>query len=1208
MDEAGLCIILDTKFQAVEDALLEPQAVVPPAGATVFKHLPAYARFIRDTTLIPYIEEQIRIARQIKLPMLKFFEGMADDALIEMAINSHREFLTNAEENTLHQLFQRSLKLWEADQLGVMSRNEITAEDIMYAGYMRNKALLKFIPSYTTDVFEALEIVKEIDSLTVENDIAATNVYIKLLKDRINEQSLFTEALSNTTPGLNYIFDLKKQSIRYANKNTVNFFGNTLEEMELAGSGIIRDKAHAEDLPAIMEGLQQCATAADSEVISFEFRLKAANGSYPWMRNYSSVYKRDEHGGVVEIVGIILDVDKEREISDKLQVSEQQLLEAQVQTQMGSYEWDVETGEFQCTPQFRKILALDGVFDMRMLINNVHPADLKKVAAAREKALHDESGFDIEYRYLLNGNTKVLWSKGVCVTRNGNKVLRGTVMDITTRHEMLQELVANRDLYRQAQELSHIGNWSCDLATNKYTWSEELFRIYEMEPVASGEIDPVATAGYRHPDDTQMVAEVTERLKKDHTPCDYTYRIKLPSGKIKYLHVKGEIFYDEDGTAKNMFGTVQDVTEKQQFIEKLQESDHLFKQAQARTHIGNWTWDIPANKVTWSDEMYRVYGLEPQSEEVNFETYISHIHPDDRENRLKQVQHVFETGEPEDHHYRIVLPDGSIRILHTKSELLYGADGKPASMMGTCQDITEKQLLLEKLQRSDALYRQAQAISHIGNWVWDMATKKLEWSDEIYTIYELAPQSLDSSEALAKYNHPEDVELVRSSMKYAVDNLQPFDFNYRIVLENGNIKTLNARGEVEVGLAGTYKVYGTLQDITAQKTTEKQLKEYRDFIEKITDVTPSIIAAYNINTGQYSFINEAVEKLLGYPSERIMAEGAALLATIIHPDDRAYMMEQNMKALDEANNLPEGAEEPIVEFKYRMMNKNGAYRWFHTYGTIFERNEKGQVESVLNISVDITEQEEAEQAVFQKNLQLQQSNTSLEEYAYVASHDLKEPLRKVITFADRMLSTQVALLDDDGKTYLNKIMDSSKRMQKIINDLLYVSTITGNKDFQESDLGDLLAEGLLPLDQAIEDKHAVIEADALPVLPVVATQFRQLFQNLVGNSLKFARKSLAPHIKITHSFVSYKAVEHLNLAKAKKYLKIELRDNGIGFDNQYTNKIFVLFQRLHGKSEYEGTGIGLAVCKRIAENHGGTITAYGVPNGGAVFTIIIPVI
>ena len=207
-----------------------------------------------------------------------------------------------------------------------------------------------------------------------------------------------------------------------------------------------------------------------------------------------------------------------------------------------------------------------------------------------------------------------------------------------------------------------------------------------------------------------------------------------------------------------------------------------------------------------------------------------------------------------------------------------------------------------------------------------------------------------------------------------------------------------------------------------------------------------------------------------------------------------------------------------------------------------------------------------------------------------------------------MLSTQVALLDDDGKTYLNKIMDSSKRMQKIINDLLYVSTITGNKDFQESDLGDLLAEGLLPLDQAIEDKHAVIEADALPVLPVVATQFRQLFQNLVGNSLKFARKSLAPHIKITHSFVSYKAVEHLNLAKAKKYLKIELRDNGIGFDNQYTNKIFVLFQRLHGKSEYEGTGIGLAVCKRIAENHGGTITAYGVPNGGAVFTIIIPVI
>ncbi len=1047
-------------------------------GKLVFRYFPGYAAFIRDNCLVPYIAEQLRICRQIELPMMKFLEGMTDDQLITMGLESHKMFLTSAEENTLAEHLEKSLKAWVEDQLLIMKREDLTAEDISYAGFVRKKALMKFLPSYTTDLYEAIEIINEIDRLGVYNDIASTNVYIKLLQDRIKEQVFLTEALSNTTPGINFIFGLGDRSLVYANGNAERFFGNTLEDMKVMKADFLTDKLHHEDVAETIAAFDKCAAAKNGEVVTWEMRLKAGAGHYVWMRNYSSVYKRNDDGTVSQIVGIILDIDKEREVSEQLLKNERQLLDAQEQAEVGSFELDVATGKMEVTPQFKKIYEVTD-FDLYTLIDNVHPEDRERVNANRDKAIRENGIYDNEYRYRVNGKEKVIWSRGRIADRNGTKIMVGTVMDITARHQMLQQL---------------------------------------------------------------------------------------------------------------------------------RESDERFKQAQARTHIGNWTWDIVNDKVSWSDEMFRIYGLEPQSQEVNYDTYISHIHPDDQETRKAQVQRVFETGEPEDHHYRIVAPDGSVRILHTKSEIEFDKEGKPLRMMGTCQDITEKQTLIDRLQRSEVLYKQAQAISHIGNWSWNVETKEMEWSDELYRIYELEPNSAGTSDTIALYNHPQDEELIRNTIRNARSTLQPFDINFRIILNDHRIKTLNLKGEVAADADGkAVKIYGTVQDITEQKLVEKKLKDSQDFIRKITDVTPSVIAAYDVTTGQFSFINDAIEKQLGYESSRVFAEGVPFFISITHPDDLPGLMEKNAKALEEANQLVAPDNEPIAEFKYRMKNVAGEYRWFHTFGTIFERDEHNQVKSVLNISIDVTDQELAEQGLFQKNLELQQSNTSLEEYAYVASHDLKEPLRKIVTFSDRIVSFHSDTLNEDAKLYLGKVIESSKRMQKMINDLLYVSTIAGNKDFQLYDLNFILSEALQPLDHKIEEIKAIVDSDTLPTALVVPSQFIQLFQNLIGNALKFVRKDVVPKITITHSFIGGKALERHDLSKAKRYLKIEVQDNGIGFDNQYANRIFAIFQRLHGRTEYEGTGIGLAVCKKIVENHGGAIYADGKLNEGARFVIVIPV-
>ena len=386
------------------------------------------------------------------------------------------------------------------------------------------------------------------------------------------------------------------------------------------------------------------------------------------------------------------------------------------------------------------------------------------------------------------------------------------------------------------------------------------------------------------------------------------------------------------------------------------------------------------------------------------------------------------------------------------------------------------------------------------------------------------------------------------------------------------------------------------------------INEQLHFNAKITDTAPAIIATYNIHTGKYLFISQGFELLLGYSPRQVLEEGAGFLMTILHPDDLTKLGEENSRALEKANRLSgkQGDSELVSEFTYRMRHQNGHYRWFQTYGTIFDRNSEGNVEHVLNISLDITDKVEAERQAQEKNRRLEQSNASLQEFAYIASHDLKEPLRKITTFGERLLMSQATQLSEEGQLYLSKIIDAAQRMHELIGDVLSVSLIASDQTFEKQSLQRLLEEVLQSLEHQIEQVNAKIESNALPVVTVVAAQFRQVFQNLLTNALKFARKDTPPVIRISYRFLSSNEVSIPGLTKARRYLELKISDNGIGFDNRYATKIFAIFQRLHAKKDFEGTGIGLAICKKIVENHGGIITADSAPDNGATFTIVMP--
>ena len=239
------------------------------------------------------------------------------------------------------------------------------------------------------------------------------------------------------------------------------------------------------------------------------------------------------------------------------------------------------------------------------------------------------------------------------------------------------------------------------------------------------------------------------------------------------------------------------------------------------------------------------------------------------------------------------------------------------------------------------------------------------------------------------------------------------------------------------------------------------------------------------------------------------------------------------------------------------------------------------------------------------NQELEMSNAELQQYASVASHDLSEPLRKIITFGN-ILQQKFLKDQPDANELMVKVIRSTERMRSLINDLLSFSKLSAATQFEETSLTKILEDAFSDLELAIAEKNALIHIEFLPSIECIPGQMRQMFQNILSNALKFSREDIQPVIQVHASFQNEKSFESKEVGTGK-YVRIDVEDNGIGFDNVYKNKIFTLFQRLHGKEEYEGTGIGLAIVKKIIEKHNGIIKASGEENKGATFSIVLPV-
>ena len=564
---------------------------------------------------------------------------------------------------------------------------------------------------------------------------------------------------------------------------------------------------------------------------------------------------------------------------------------------------------------------------------------------------------------------------------------------------------------------------------------------------------------------------------------------------------------------------------------------------------------------------------------------------------------------------------GKNRWVSTSKVILRDSRGQVTGFIGVGRDMTERKRMEEVLaqERSllrtlinnlpDAIYAKDSAGRKILANPADLKNLRCKTEAEAIgkTDFDLFPKEI------AEKFHADDIRVIQGQ---PVINREEYFLNEAGKKEWLLTSKLPLRDQNEqiIGLVGIGR------DITEQKRATEALKESEERLREVVRSTRCILNYGEVEAPE-GWRERAMKELTifhwNFPVMNV--EAAQGVFPLDVPPDKTYQQVwTEHRNPDDFNAMHKVTREaflndaPFYRNEFRCTDKHGIEHWMQEFITIHKLTENRW--QIFGINTDITDLKKSENALRsseaklrQFTTQLERSNRELQDFAYVASHDLQEPLRKIVVFGERLKEQEGEKLAGESRDFLERMQKAAARMQTLINDLLTFSRVTTKaRPFTQVDLAQVAREVITDLEGRIEQVKGRVEVGTLPLIDAEALQMRQLFQNLIGNALKFRRPDVPPVVKVAAEIISGPAPEEGETI-ARKFCRLTVSDNGIGFDEKYLDRIFNVFQRLHSRNEYEGTGMGLAIARKIALFQGGEITAKSKPGEGATFIVTLPV-
>ncbi|GLU54630.1 hypothetical protein Dfri01_40910 [Dyadobacter frigoris] len=685
--------------------------------------------------------------------------------------------------------------------------------------------------------------------------------------------------------------------------------------------------------------------------------------------------------------------------------------------------------------------------------------------------------------------------------------------------------------------------------------------------------------------------------------------IETPEGrKTYYLDFQCAPIHEVDGSVCGVMVSVNNVTEKVEARQQINDAAERLSLATEGTQLATWDLNLQTRQIVYSSRLSQLFG-QPEAKIMTHWDMRDQVFAEDVERVEQAYKTAFKTGI---YYYeaRIVHPDNSLHWMRTQGKVMFDNNGKPHRMLGTMMDISEQKQAEQIIEESEKRYKDLIGTLPVAVYTVD--------ADGLVNLYNKAAVKLwgrvpELGKELWCGSH--EMYTLEGDLLPHVDCPMGVAFREKRALSaeayvkrpDGTLRHVIANPQPIHDSAGNVTgALNVLIDITDRKEAEYALRTSEGKFRTLSDSMPQFIWTADVE-GNLNYFNQSTFDYSGLTYEKIEKDG---WLQMVHPDD----IELNIRLWSEA---VRSGNEFIYEHRFRKFD--GEYRW-QLSRAMPQRDTDGVIQMWVGTSTDIHDSklfiDELESKVQQRtreltviNDELIRTNIELGQFAYVASHDLQEPLRKIQTFATRIMETEKNNLSDRGKDYFNRMQASSTRMQQLIIDLLAFSRATAmEKNFEFTDLNILLQNVKEQLQESIHQKGAVISSSTLPSLNVIVYQFEQLFTNLIANSLKFVKRGVHPEIHITAGIIAGSDLGYTEAIPENDYHYISFTDNGIGFDPQFRERIFQVFQRLHNKSAYEGTGIGLAICKKIVDNHQGIITAISNPDEGATFIVYLPVV